>query len=228
MGVPTTYAGKIVRNRVRNVVTNEAGNRTIEDAKDGLGLPAAQDAGVDDPVAAIAARVKIEREARNWSLSELSERSGVSKAMISKVERAEASPTATVLGRLSGAFGLPLSVLLALSEREERRVARESDQPVWSDPETGYTRRAISPPHAPVELIEVVLPAGVKVPYPASAFAFQHQQIWVVDGGLEFFEGAQRHALKTGDCLLLGTPQDCVFFNPGEEPVRYVVALTRR
>jgi transcriptional regulator with XRE-family HTH domain len=188
--------------------------------------------GVDDAMAAIAARVKIEREGRSWSLAELSDRSGVSKAMISKIERAEASPTATVLGRLSGAFGLPLSVLLALSEQEaeqeERRVARSGDQPLWSDPETGYTRRAISPAHAPVELIEVVLPAGVRVPYPASAFAFQHQQIWVIDGQLDFFEGPQRHALQAGDCLLLGAPQDCVFFNPGTAPVRYVVALTRR
>lgn len=193
---------------------------------------AGSETSADDPMAAIAARVKVEREGRGWSLSELAERSGVSKAMISKIERAEASPTATVLGRLSGAFGLPLSVLLALSEREaereERRVAREADQPVWSDPETGYTRRAISPTHAPVELIEVVLPAGVKVPYPASAFAFQYQQIWVIDGQLAFFEGPQRHVLKAGDCLLLGAPQDCIFFNPGAEPVRYVVALTRR
>ena len=59
-----------------------------------------------DLTQAISARVKTEREARNWSLSELAERSGVSKAMISKIERGEASPTATVLGRLSGAFGL--------------------------------------------------------------------------------------------------------------------------
>ncbi len=55
--------------------------------------------------AAIAERIRLEREDRGWSLSELAERSGVSKAMISKIERCEASPTATVLGRLSGAFG---------------------------------------------------------------------------------------------------------------------------
>lgn len=181
-----------------------------------------------DPVQAIAMRVKIEREARGWSLAELAERSGVSKAMISKIERCEASPTATVLGRLSGAFGLPLSVLLALAERVQERIAPHTEQPVWTDPETGYTRRAVSPPNSMLELIDVSLPPGVRVPYPAAAFAFQHQQIWVLSGRLDFQEGTALHHLSEGDCLLLGPPSDCVFFNPGKAPTRYVVALTRR
>ncbi|MFN7103760.1 MAG: helix-turn-helix domain-containing protein [Pseudorhizobium sp.] len=181
-----------------------------------------------DPVQAIASRLKVEREARGWSLAELAERSGVSKAMISKIERSEASPTATVLGRLSGAFGLPLSVLLALAERKPERLSAHEGQPVWQDPETGYTRRAISPANSLVELIEVALPAGVKVPYPASAFAFQQQQIWVLEGELEFREGHVVHHLKQGDCLLLGPPSDCVFFNPGDEPASYAIALVRR
>ena len=181
-----------------------------------------------DPALAIAARLKIEREARCWSLAELAERSNVSKAMISKIERGEASPTATLLGRLSGAFGLPLSVLLALSERLPDRLSMHDDQPVWNDPETGYTRRAVSPPNSVAEIIEVSLPAGVRVPYPASAFAFQQQQIWVLEGELEFREGEVMHRLSKGDCLLLGSPAECVFFNPGPVPVHYVMTLARR
>jgi transcriptional regulator with XRE-family HTH domain len=177
----------------------------------------------------IAERIRLERETRNWSLAELAAQSGVSKAMISKVERCEASPTATVLGRLSGAFGLPLSVLLALAEREGDRLSRREDQPVWTDPETGYTRRTLSPAKGgQLELIEVVLPPGVRVPYPASAFSFQHQQICVLEGQLEFVEGALSHTLATGDCLQLGAPADCVFVNPTAQATRYLVALTRR
>jgi transcriptional regulator with XRE-family HTH domain len=56
---------------------------------------------IDDPAPRIANRIRVEREQRSWSLADLSERSGVSRAMISKIERNEASPTATVLGRLS-------------------------------------------------------------------------------------------------------------------------------
>lgn len=178
---------------------------------------------------AIAERVRLEREMRDWSLAELAARSGVSKAMISKVERCEASPTATVLGRLSGAFGLPLSVLLAMAEREGDRLSRRETQPVWIDPETGYARRRLSPAEdGPLELLEIVLPAGVRVPYPASAFLFQHQQIHVLEGTLDFIEGGRTHRLSTGDCLQLGAPSDCVFVNASERATRYLVALTRR
>jgi transcriptional regulator with XRE-family HTH domain len=180
-----------------------------------------------DPADAIASTLKQEREARKWSLADLAERSGVSKAMISKIERREASPTATVLGRLSGAFGLPLSVLIASAEKASERLSLSESQPVWTDPETGYLRRAISPAGAPVELIEVRLPAGANVTYPASAFAFQQQQIWILEGRLDFSEGGSEHALKEGDCLLLGPPSDCSFFNPGTGPARYLVVLSR-
>lgn len=181
---------------------------------------------------AIAVSLRRERAARGWSLAELAERSGVSKAMISKIERAEASPTATVLGKLSGAFGLALSALLALAEGQGERLRRREAQPLWQDPETGYLRRALSPRleggAAPLELLEIELPAGARVPYPASAFAFQHQQIWVLDGALVFREGGTEHRLAAGDCLQLGPPADCEFINPGRRGCRYLVALVRR
>jgi transcriptional regulator with XRE-family HTH domain len=195
-----------------------------------LDLAAFMPASASDTLTlAISTRVKTEREARSWSLSELAERSGVSKAMISKIERGEASPTAMVLGRLSGAFGLTLSTLLALAEQTGERLARLAEQPVWRDPETGYTRRRVSPATGGVlELLEIELPAGVRVPYPSDAFVFQHQQIWVVRGSLSFREGAYAHELHAGDCLQLGAPADCEFFNPGPALCTYVVALVRR
>jgi len=182
-----------------------------------------------DPTTAIANRVRIERESRGWSLTDLAERSGVSKTMISKIERSEASPTATLLGRLSGAFGLQLSMLLALAEQAGERLSREADQSVWQDPETGYVRRAVSPRNGGMlELLEVTLPSSVRVSYPASAFAFQHQQIWVRQGTLTFIEGELTHHLAAGDCLQLGLPSPCTFFNSGTEPCVYVIALVRR
>src|SRR5689334_16561572 len=116
---------------------------------------------VDDPTPRIAARIREEREARDWSLADLAERSGVSRAMISKIERSEASPTAALLGKLSGAFGLTLSSLLARAEQASGRLARRGQQPRWTDPETGYGRRVVSPPTGgPLEIVEVELPPG--------------------------------------------------------------------
>lgn len=184
----------------------------------------------DDPTPHIAARLRAERRARNWSLDELAGRAGVSKAMLSKLERGESSPTATLLGRICGAYGITMSALVAQpGESGGGRLARRAEQPVWRDPQTHYLRRQVSPlSDLPIQLVEVELPAGAEVAFPASAYAFIRQLIWVLSGRLEFAEGGTVHRLDAGDCLELGAPAECVFRNRGRTRCRYVVALTRR
>ncbi len=184
-----------------------------------------------DFTARLAHRLRAEREARGWPLAELAARSGVSRAMISRVERGEASPTAALLGRLSGAFGLTLSALLARAEEDVAgRLLRAADQPAWLDPATHYRRRALTPPGAEPELVEVTLPPATRVPFPAASYAFLRGQcLWVIEGTLDFAEGGTLHHLNEGDCLALGPPADCAFVNPSSDtPCRYLVALARR
>lgn len=177
----------------------------------------------------LAARLKHERVQRAWTIAQLAERSGVSKAMVSKVERGEASPTAALLGRLSGAFGLSLSTLLSRAESSGDRVSRAEKQASWTDPGSGYVRRAVSPrTGGPLELVSVLLPEGARVSYPASAYAFLYHQILVLSGTLRFLEGTLEHVLRAGDCLELGAPTDCTYFNSGPGKCRYLVAVVRR
>jgi len=180
----------------------------------------------------IAARLQAERTGRDWSLEELATRSGVSRAMISKVERGESSPTASLLGRLSSAFGLTLSQLLARAEQGAGRLLnRQGEQERWRDPETGFERRALTPPGSPgpLELVWGELPPGARVDYPASAFSFiEDQQIVVISGRLTFTQGPQAYELRAGDCLRLGPPAKCRFENAGATPCRYLVAVQRR
>jgi transcriptional regulator with XRE-family HTH domain len=180
----------------------------------------------------IAARIHAERSGRAWSLDELAERSGVSRAMISKVERGESSPTASLLGRLSSAFGLTLSQLLARAEQGAgRQLNRQEEQERWRDPETGFERRALTPPGSmtPLELVWGELPPKARVDYPAAAFSFiEDQQIVVIAGRLSFRHGTEQYQLRAGDCLCLGPPADCRFENPGSAPCRYLVAVLRR
>jgi transcriptional regulator with XRE-family HTH domain len=186
----------------------------------------------DDLDQRIAARLLAERASRAWSLEQVAERSGVSRAMISKVERGESSPTAAVLGRLSAAFGLTLSQLLARAEQGTGRLLnREAEQERWRDPDTGFERRALTPPGstAPLELVWGELPPKAQVEYPASAFTFiEDQQIVVIAGRLSFTQGTQLYELRAGDCLRLGSPADCRFENPGGTPCRYLIAVLRR
>jgi len=184
---------------------------------------------LDDITLKIAARVRGERTARRWSLDDLAERSQVSKAMISKIERAESSPTAALLGRLSGAYGITLSALLADTQEERRGPVRRADQPVWRDPATGYVRRQVSASRqVPIELTEVDLPAGASVSFPASSYAFISQVVWVLAGRLSFVEEGVAHDIGPGDSYELGAPVDRTFRNDGAEPCRYLVVVLRR
>jgi transcriptional regulator with XRE-family HTH domain len=182
-----------------------------------------------DPTPLIARRLRDERSRRGWTLDDLAQRAGVSKAMLSKLERCEASPTATLLGRISGALGMTLSTLLAADDARGARLVRREAQPTWRDPDTGYLRRQVSPlSDLPVQLIEVEFPPGAEVAYPAAAFAFIRQAIWVIAGTLDFAEGTQLHRLRPGDCLELGSAADCVFANRARAPCRYLVAVVKR
>src|SRR5439155_17285522 len=98
---------------------------------------------VDDLSARLAHRLRLERDSRGWSLADLAERSRVSKATISKIERAEVSPTAVVLVRLASAFDLTLAGLMLRAHSQGDRLSRASKQPVWRDPETGYLRKQV-------------------------------------------------------------------------------------
>lgn len=183
---------------------------------------------VDDTGARIAQRVRLERDARGWSLADLAERSGVAKATISKIERGEMSPTATLLVRLAGAFDLTLAGLLLRAEGGGDRVSRAADQPVWRDPDSGYVRRQLflRPDH-PVELVAVEMPPGGRVAMPASSYAHIRQVVWVRSGELTLTEGGQAHRLGPGDALGFGPPSDAVFANEADGPCSYVVALAR-
>jgi transcriptional regulator with XRE-family HTH domain len=175
----------------------------------------------DDPTPLIARRLKDERTRRNWTLDDMAQRTGVSKAMLSKLERCEASPTAALLGRISGALGMTLSTLLATGEHPRSRLVRAAEQGTWQDPQTGYVRRQVSPlTDLPVQLVEVALPAGAEVAFPASAYAFIGQFIWMLSGALEFVEGGHVHRLAKGDCLELGPPADCTFRKPSRAACR--------
>ena len=185
---------------------------------------------MDDPTPELARRLRQERETRGWSLADLAERSSVSKAMISKIERGEASPTAALLGRLAGAFGLTLSTLIARAElKSGGRLLRAADQPQWRDPATGYVRRHLSPrSDLPLDLVRVELPAGASVTFPAFTYAMLRHLIWVIEGHLTFIEGDVVHEMASGDCLELGPPAECTYRAPGPGPCTYLVAVLRQ
>lgn len=184
---------------------------------------------MDKTGAQLAARIRLERDARAWSLTQLAERAGVAKATISKIERCEVSPTAVILVRIAAAFDLTLAGLLLRAEGEAGgRLVRASDQARWQDPATGYLRRQImSRPDHPVELVQVSLPPGRSVVLPASSYARIRQVVWLQTGRLTIIDDGVRSDLEEGDCLAFGPPAEVSFINQSAAPCTYLVALAR-
>ncbi|MBM3547517.1 MAG: helix-turn-helix transcriptional regulator [Alphaproteobacteria bacterium] len=177
----------------------------------------------------LAKRLAAARAARGQTLEELAQASGVSRAMISKIERGESSPTAMMLGRLAAGLDVSLSSLFAEVEGTVEPVARFERQPLWRDPETGYIRRDVAPPGtgSSQNIVRVELPAGARVAYPAFSYANTDHHILLLSGRLRFGNGTRVFDLEAGDCLRLPEVADSWYFNPGPDPAEYLVMIVR-
>jgi transcriptional regulator with XRE-family HTH domain len=176
----------------------------------------------------IAARVRSLRGAGTLSLEALAQRSGVSRSMISLIERGEASATAVVLEKLAASLGVSLASLFEDAEVRPGPLARRGAQPQWRDPASGYLRRNLSPAGAasPLQLVEIEFPAGAKVAYESGRReAPMHQQVWLLEGCIEVTVGGERHRLEAGDCLAFDLDGPTAYRNPGRKRARYLVAI---
>ncbi len=180
--------------------------------------------------ARLSRRLRSLREARGWSLEALAQRTGVSRSNISLIERGQSSPTAMVLDKLSAGLGVTLASLFeepAGPGAPAQPLARVADQPVWTDPASGYVRRNVSPAVAsPLQLVDVRFPPGQRVDYEAAAREDTvHQQVWMIDGVMHIGVGGSTWRLEAGDCLAMTLDDPIVFHNPGPREARYLVAL---
>lgn len=178
----------------------------------------------------IAERVKQLRATRRLSLEALARRSGVSRSMISLIERGESSPTAVVLDKLAASLGVAMASLFdsPATAPNTGPVSRRAEQPQWKDPASGYLRRIISPSGVtpPVQIIEVHFPPRARVAFEASRRnTHVHQQIWVLEGEIEITSDAERYRLREGDCFALQLERPKMFYNPTRKMTRYAIVV---
>jgi transcriptional regulator with XRE-family HTH domain len=180
----------------------------------------------------IAERVRQLRAAAGLSLDALAARSGVSRSMISVVERAESSPTAVVLEKLAAGLGVTMAAMFEsprADAADRSPIARRADQPSWCDPASGYVRRNVSPAGVaqPMQIVEVEFPPRARVAFETGARDVRiHQQVWVLGGTIEVTIGDERHRLRDGDCLAMQLDRPTMFHNPTRKTTRYAVVVS--
>ena len=175
----------------------------------------------------IAARLRALRAERNWSLDELARRSDVSRATLSRLENAEVSPTASVLGRLCAAYGLAMSRLMRMVEEDFEPVVRSEAQWIWRDQAVEFQRRSVSPPNAALagEVIECALGPNVQIAYPEPSRPGLEHHLVMIDGRLQLTIAGNAHELTEGDCLRYVLHGSTEFVTPAETGARYLLFM---
>lgn len=175
----------------------------------------------------LATRLAALRAQAQWSLDELAGRTGISRATLSRLERAESSPSASLLNRLCAAYGLSMSRLLADVEASPVRLLRAAEQTVWTDESSGFRRRMVAPPAAgyAAELIEGRLPAGASIVYEHPSVPGLEHHLWLHDGRLRLTLQDQAHDLRPGDSLSYKLWGFSRFDVPGPDGARYTLAI---
>jgi len=172
----------------------------------------------------IGRRIAERRAALALSLDAVAEATGVSRAMVSRIERGEVNASAVVLDRLASGLGLTLSALFGDAAASPFLAAAE--QPLWRDPVTGYSRREVAPGDVATRLVEIALPPGAEVAFPPAASRSLRQLLWVLEGAVEVETAGTVWTLGPGDCLAMSAGAGNAFRNRTDRPVRYAVVLT--
>ncbi|KUO10033.1 helix-turn-helix domain-containing protein [Streptomyces sp. DSM 15324] len=186
-----------------------------------------EEAATDAVDARLGARLSALRAERGWSLGDVAQRSGISRSTLSRAERAEISPTASLLNRLCAVYGRTMSQLLSEVETEPALLVRAAEQQIWRDRGAGFVRRSVSPPHRALrgELVEGRLAPGADLAYDRPPVPGLEQHIWVLEGALTLTVQDDEHRLDTGDCLRLRVWGPTRFRCVGDTEVRYVLAV---
>lgn len=166
------------------------------------------------------------RQERGLTLDALALRSGVSRAMISKIERGTAVPTATVLGKL--AFGLEVGLSRLVGEQRTRAPVflTPATQAIFRDPDTGFERRSLSPLFSDrfVDFAINTLPAGAAAVFPPHPPGIE-EYLFVRTGVLIVIVDGEQFQVRAGASLFYPGHVAHEFRNETNEPVEFFIVV---
>ncbi|WP_133889326.1 XRE family transcriptional regulator [Streptomyces sp. BK208] len=178
-------------------------------------------------IAELGARIRDERRARSISLEQLAELSGVSRSMVSEVERGAKTPSVLVLDRLATALGTSIARLLDEPVRPDVVVLAGDQQQVVRDP-AGWERRILSPvlPDIEFEFMRTTLEPGVDAGEFSPHAPGSHEYVAVEQGCLRLTIDGVTHQLRAGDAAYFPGNRLHAFANGSAETCVYYLAMT--
>jgi transcriptional regulator with XRE-family HTH domain len=176
----------------------------------------------------VGARVRALREAMGLSQRDLAERSGVSAAMLSQVERGETSPTLAVAEKIAAGLELTLSQLLRLDEGEHVAISRAGRRRRYE--RGGHRFEELTPP-LPGQRADVsqhTLAPGATTGGPGDPPMHEpgsRETAVILEGTVALFVEGTRHDLSGGDSVTFDADLPHHFENESEEPTRFLAVI---
>ena len=175
-------------------------------------------------------RVKQLRSDRGWSLEALASASGVSRSMLSQIEREQANPTLAVTLRIAQAFGMTLGELLqAPGASSSVSVIRADDRAYHYRSDKNCRVRTLSPLNLEkdVELYEVQLQPGGAL-RSAPHFEGTREFLTVQKGRVRVESAGDAEMLQPGDSASYRADVPHAIVNTGRsEAVIFLVDIYR-
>jgi len=189
------------------------------------------DEGAPDAISRhLGTRVKHLRANRGWSLEALAAASGVSRSMLSQIEREQANPTLAVTLRIARAFGFTLGELLQLPDAASAvTVIRADDHAYHYRSDKDCRIRTLSPLNLEkdVEFYEIRLQGGGAL-RSSSHFEGTREFLTVQKGRLRIESGNDAEELETGDSASYRADVSHALINSGKkEAVAFLIVVYR-
>ena len=171
------------------------------------------------------------RLARGLTLEDLSRIAGVSKSMLSQIEREKANPTIAITWRLANALGVAIGELLDTDVREVEtiRVLEAHETPTLPGNHAGYVLRILGPMEmaGKYEWYELTLaPGGELASQPHDPGTTEH--LTVLHGALELEVGTSRRKIKLGGTARYPADQQHAIRNPGKSEAKALLVVVHR
>jgi transcriptional regulator with XRE-family HTH domain len=177
-------------------------------------------------MAQLGRRLRNERRRRGHTLEDLAAASGVSRSMLSEVERGSRVPTVLVLDRIATGLGTSIARLLRAEQSARTVVLRRDQQDVARDP-SGWERRVLSPvlPGVEFEFMRTTIGPGVDAGVFQPHGPGSREYLAVESGVLRLSLDGDDVELREGDSVFYAGDCHHGFANPGRKATVYYLAM---
>lgn len=171
------------------------------------------------------------RRRSGLTLQQLAEASGVSRAMLSSVERGDKNPTLPVLSRIAAGLGATMSELMGeQAPWVVASVTTRRNRLVYRDDQTGIERHLLSPTHLDtgMEVVEHVLPSGQAFEGLPHAGIRTSKCVVVIEGQLTLEIGNVVYTLDAADSVTFEVTGEYRFRNMHTSLCRYYIFMVHQ